>query len=384
MAPPFAKRVGDAQPSDIRRMSARCQQVGGINLSQGVCDQPAPDAVKAAAKQAIDEDRAIYTHLAGLAQLREAIARKMSLFNGITADPETEIVVTVGSAGALYCVAVALLEPGDEVVLFSPFYNYYTDTLRLFDVSCRFVDTSPPDWRYKSEELEAAFSPRTKMVIVNTPCNPSGKVFGEDELTEIARLAKRHNAWIVTDEVYEYITYGSPHLSIGRFPDAAGRTITLSGASKTYAVTGWRVGYAVGPAELIHRVGVVGDRVYICAPSALQYGVAAGMELPAAYYSEMATDYRRKRDLLVETLRSIGWTPHVPEGAFYLIADFGERYPDGTTAADRILEQVGVATVPAASFYRNPSLGRTQLRFCFAKKLSDLEEACARLRRLKT
>ncbi|MFH0982943.1 MAG: pyridoxal phosphate-dependent aminotransferase [Planctomycetota bacterium] len=382
MAISFAKRVGGARPSDIRRMSAICQEIGGINLSQGVCDQPAPDAVKTAAQRAIAEDHAIYTHLAGIKKLRTAIARKMAEFNGITADPDREIVVTVGSAAAFFCVAMVLLEPGDEVVLFSPFYNYYVDALRLFDVTCRFVDTRPPDWKYSSEELASAFSTRTKLVVVNTPCNPTGKVFAETELREIAGLARRWDTWILTDEVYEYITYGMPHVGMARLPEAAGRTVTLSGASKTYAVTGWRVGYAVGPAELIQRVGVVGDLIYICAPSAFQHGIAAGLELPQSYYTEMAAEYRRKRDLLVDTLRSIGWTPYVPDGAFYLMADFGDRYPDGVVAADRILEQVGVATVPAASFYRDPSQGRTQLRFCFAKQMHDLEAACERLRRL--
>ncbi|MCK4660806.1 MAG: aminotransferase class I/II-fold pyridoxal phosphate-dependent enzyme [Phycisphaerae bacterium] len=378
----FANRVGDAQPSDIRRMSAICQEQGGINLSQGVCDQPAPEPVKAAAKHAIDQDHAIYTHLAGIRELRVAIAGKMAKFNGITADPDREIVVATGSAGAFFCVAMVLLEPGDEVVLFSPFYNYYVDTLRLFGVTIRFVDTKPPDWQYSSGQLASVFTERTKLVLVNTPCNPTGKVFTEAELHEIAVLAKRFNAWIVADEVYEYITYGAKHVSIGRLPEAAGRTITLSGASKTYAVTGWRVGYAVGPAELIHRVGVVGDLIYICAPSALQYGVTAGLELPESYYTEMADEYRRKRDLLVDTLESIGWTAYVPEGAFYLMADFGDRYADGVAAADEILKRVGVAMVPAASFYRDPHQGKTQLRFCFAKQMNDLEAACQRLRRL--
>jgi aminotransferase len=275
------------------------------------------------------------------------------------------------------------LEPGDEVVVFSPFYNYYVDALRLFDVTLRFVDTRPPDWKYESAKLAAAFNERTRWVVVNTPCNPTGKVFSEAELREIAALARKWNAWIVTDEIYEYITYGVPHISIARLPDAAGRTVTLSGASKTYAVTGWRVGYAVGPADLIRRMGVVGDLIYICAPSALQHGVAAGMGLPKSYYVGMAADYQRKRDLLVDTLSEIGWRPFVPAGSFYLMADFGGRFEDGLSAANGILEQVGVATVPGSSFYRDPQDGRTQLRFCFAKKMPDLEEGCKRLRKLK-
>jgi aminotransferase len=381
--PPLADRVLDARQTALRRLSARCQEIGGINLSQGVCDLPAPEAVRQAARQAITDNKAMYTHLAGIHPLREAIARKMRAFNGIECDPATEIAVSVGSAGAFAAVAMSVLNPGDEVVTFSPFYTYYTDLLRLFGASVRFVHTHAPDWRYDSRQLAEAFSPRTRMVLINTPANPTGKVFQREELSEIARLARQHNTWIVTDEIYEYITYDVPHTSIAALPEAAGRTITLSGPSKTYAVTGWRVGYAVGPAEVIEKVLVVGDLLFICAPAPLQHGVLAGMNLPDAYYADMRADYRAKRDLLADTLRAIGFEPFVPQGAFYMMADFGAgRYPDALTAAERILEEVGVAAVPGSPFFAEPAEGATQLRFCFAKSMSDLEEACRRLRRL--
>jgi aminotransferase len=381
--PPLADRVRDARQTALRRLSARCQEIGGINLSQGVCDLPAPDEVKHAAQQAIADDRAMYTHVAGITDLRTAIARKLHEFNGIDCDPESEIAVTVGSAGAFACVAMTVLNPGDEVVTFSPYYTYYVDALKLMDVRVRFVPTRAPDWRYDPADLRAAFGPRTRMVLVNTPANPTGKVFTRDELDEIATLAQAHDCWIVTDEIYEYITFDAPHVSMATRPAAADRTITLSGPSKTYAVTGWRVGYAVGPAALIEKLLVTGDLFFICAPAPLQHGVCAGLNLPADYYTRMREDYRTKRDLLVDTLRHIGFTPYVPAGSFYLMADFGDnRFPNALAAAEAILERVGVATVPGAPFYADPSAGETQLRFCFAKSHADLQEACTRLRRL--
>ncbi len=383
MTPPFADRVKSVKQSDIRRYSAICAEMKGINLSQGVCDQAAPDVVKQAAKQAIDDDQAIYTNLRGTAGLRQAIAEKMRSFNGIECDPETEIAVNVGSAGAFACMALSTLNAGDECIVFSPFYSYHVNLLKLFGVTVKYVDLQPPDWSYSAEALAEAFTDRTRMVLINTPGNPSGKVFSEAELLAIADLANRHNAWIVTDEIYEYITYGKPHISIAKFPEARERTVTISGASKTYAVTGWRIGYAVGPAELIDRISVVNDLLYICAPAPLQHGVEAGLGLDSSYYKDMCADYLVKRDMLVETLRSIGFSPHIPDGSYYMLASFeAGRWADGSAATEAILEQVGVATVPGSAFYRNPDDGKYQLRFCYAKKMKDLEDACQRLRKL--
>ncbi len=385
MDKPIADRVKDIRQSDIRRFSAFCAAVGGVNLSQGVCDQPAPDAVKEAAKRAIDEDHAIYTNLRGIVELRRAIAGKMAQFNGIECDPETEVAVTVGSAGSFACAVLSTLNPGDECIVFSPFYSYHVNLLELVGVTVKYVDLKPPDWSYEASELEGAFNERTRMILVNTPTNPMGKVFSESELRHVAALAGRYNAWIATDEIYEYITYGQEHISIGRFPEARDRTLTISGASKTYAVTGWRVGYTVGPAEIIDRMAVVNDLLYICAPAPLQHGIVAGLALPDSYYTRMRADYLAKRDMLVDTLREIGFTPYVPEGSYYLLAAFEKgRWPDATAATEAILEQVGVATVPGSAFYRHPADGEDQLRFCFAKQVSDLEDACGRLRKLST
>ena len=383
--PQLAQRVQPLKPSDLRRYSALVQEMGGVNLSQGVCDQPAPDALKQAAKTAIDANHAIYTDLRGLASLRRAIAEKCERFNGFSVDPETDIVVTCGSAGAFVCVMMATLNPGDEVITFSPGYHYYAEMLGLIGVNVRYVNTHPPDWRYASDELAASFTDRTRMVLVNTPCNPSGKVFSESELREIAALAERHNTWILTDEIYEYITFGMPHVSIARLPGAEGRTITVSGPSKTYAVTGWRVGWAVGPAAVMQKVGIVNDIVNICAPAPMQHGVLAGLSLPDSYYRDMALDYRRRRDRLAETLTDIGFTPFRADGAFYILAEFPEgRFASAVDAAETILHKVGVAVVPAPPFYANPSDGARVLRICFAKSMPELEDGCRRLRQLKS
>ncbi|MFQ5413520.1 MAG: pyridoxal phosphate-dependent aminotransferase [Phycisphaerae bacterium] len=382
---PIADRVRTIRQSDIRRFSAICAAMNGVNLSQGVCDQPAPDAVKRGAKAAIDADHATYTNLRGIMALRSVIAEKMRAFNGVACDPEHEVAVTVGSAGAFACALLSTLNPGDECIVFSPFYSYHVNLLRLLGVTVRFVDLDPPDWSYSEAALADAFTERTRMILVNTPNNPTGKVYTEAELRGIASLAARHNAWIVTDEIYEYITYGAPHISVARLGDARARTITISGASKTYAVTGWRVGYAVGPAAIIDRIGVVNDLLYICAPAPLQHGIAAGMTLPASYYEQMRAEYLAKRELLVDTLRGIGFEPFVPAGSYYLLASFEPgRWPSATAATESILEQVGVATVPGSAFYREPADGEHQLRFCYAKQMPDLEDACRRLRGVTT
>jgi aminotransferase len=383
MEPRFADRVQELRQSDIRRFSALCAAVNGVNLSQGVCDQPAPDVVKSAAKEAIDADHAVYTHMRGIAELRGTIAEKMKTFNGIVADPETEIAVTVGTAAAFACTVLTLMNPGDEAVVFSPYYSYHVNLLRLLGNDVRFVDTHPPDWRYDLKALAGAFTDRTRIVLINTPANPSGKVFDEGELREIASLAREHNAWVVTDEIYEYITYGKPHVSVGKYAEFADRTVTISGASKTYAVTGWRVGYAIAPASVIDKIGVVSDHLTICAPSPLQHGIAAGMTLPDGYYEDMCKDYRVKRDMLADALRGCGFEPFVPDGSYYMLAGFERsRFRDATNATESILEQVGVATVPGSAFYRNPADGENQLRFCYAKKMGDLEDACERLGKL--
>jgi aminotransferase len=383
MAIDLAERASAIQQSDIRRFSILCAQVNGVNLGQGICDQPAPDALKDAAIRAIRSDQATYTHLRGIAELRQAVARKLKHFNKIDADPETEITITVGSAGAFACACLALLNPGDEVISFSPHYNYHTNMVRLLGNTVRFVDLVPPDWHFSPDQLRACVNDRTRFILVNTPSNPSGKIFTRQELEAIAGLCRRHDLIAVTDEIYEYFTYDLPHISLASLPEMTERTITITGASKTFAVTGHRIGYAAAPAPVIERMAVLHDILYICAPHPLQRGVVAALDLPDSYYADMCADFRAKRDLLADTLIRRNFKPFIPQGAYYMLAEFESgRFRNGTDAAEHILRTVGVACIPGDDFYIRPEDGRHQLRFCFAKQMPDLEEACRRLSRL--
>jgi aminotransferase len=383
---PFAERIGGLAQSDIRRMSIECARVKGINLGQGICDQPIDPLIKDAAIRAIREDRSIYTRLDGIDELRERIARKMRDYNGIACDPEGEVVVNVGSTGSFVTACLAFIDPGDEVILFSPFYGYHLHILKVCGAVIKFVTLRPPDWSYDPKELEAAFSPRTKFVLVNTPNNPCGKVFSRAEIEQIGRLCAKHDALCVTDEIYEYILYdGREHVSPGSLPGMADRTITISGFSKTYAMTGWRLGYTVARRHLAEPMAVLNDLVNVCAAAPLQYGVLAAFDLPRSYYDTMRADYQRKRDMTVAACREAGMTPYVPQGAYYLLADIRELgFADDREATQAILERGGVAVIPGSSFYLDPEDGRTQIRLCYAKKMPDLEEACRRIRALRT
>ncbi len=381
----FADRIGGLAQSDIRRMSIECAKVKGINLGQGICDQPIEPIIKEAAIQAIRDDRSIYTRLDGIDELRERIAKKMRDYNRIPCDPDGEVIVNVGSTGSFVTACLSFVNPGDEVILFSPFYGYHLHILKVCGAVVKFVTLKPPDWSYDRAALEAAFSERTKFILVNTPSNPCGKVFSRDELTHIAGLCKKHDALCVTDEIYEYILYdGREHVSPGSLPGMEDRTITISGFSKTYAMTGWRLGYTVARRRLAETMAVLNDLINVCAPSPLQYGVVAAFDLPPSYYEKMRADYQKKRDMTVEACREAGFTPYVPQGAYYMLADFREiGYKDDKEAARLILERGGVAVIPGSSFYLDPKDGRTQIRLCYAKKMKDLEEACRRIRAMK-
>jgi aminotransferase len=377
-----AARIEGLKQSDIRRMSLECARVGGINLGQGVCDQPIEAAIKEATIRAIRDDHSIYTRLDGIDPLRRRIAEKMRSFNGLSCSPDGEVVVTVGSTGAFVTACLAFIDPGDEVVIFSPFYSYHVNILKVCGASLRFVPLRPPDWTFDAKALQAAFSPRTKMMVLNTPSNPSGKVFSRRELQEIADLCVRNDTLCVTDEIYEYIVYeGREHLSIGTFPGMADRTITISGFSKTFAMTGWRLGYLVARKELAAKMALLNDLINICAPSPLQHGILAAFDLPASYYTRMRDDYAVKRDMLADACRAARMEPFVPQGSYYMLADVSKTGArDDREATVRLLEEAKVAVVPGSSFYPDPEEGKMQVRLCYAKKMPDLEEACRRLR----
>jgi aminotransferase len=380
----LSSRADYITQAEIRVMTIECEKVGGINLAQGVCDTEVPLPVRREAQAAVDKGINSYTRYDGLAELREAIARKMREYNGIIADPETEVTVSGGSTGAFYCACLALLDPGDEVIVFEPYYGYHVNTLEAVDAVPAYVTMRAPDWTFSREELERAVTPRTKGIMVNTPANPSGKVFTRTELEWIADFAERHDLFVFTDEIYEYFLFdGSRHVSPGSLPGMADRTITISGYSKTFSITGWRIGYSISNNRWAHMIGYMNDLVYVCAPAPLQCGVAAGInELDAGFYKSLTQEYARKRDRICGTLEKVGLHPCIPQGAYYVLADVS-RLPGGTSKekAMFLLANTGVASVPGSAFY-HASGGENLARFCFAKIDAELEEACERLERL--
>jgi len=367
--------------SEIRAMNVACAAVNGINMAQGVCDTDPPHPVVESAIDAIRDGQNIYTRLDGITPLREAIAQKLATFNNITANPEGEILVTSGATGAMYCTLQALLNPGDECLIFEPFYGYHILTLRSQRITPVTVPLDAPDWTLDLDRLRAAVTPRTRAIILNTPANPSGKVFTLPELELLAAFAIEHDLFVFTDEMYEYFLYeGARHLSIAALPGMAERTITISGFSKTFSVTGWRLGYLTSSTKWLPAIGNFHDLTYICAPAPLQHGAATGLlQLPASFYTDMALEYQAKRDLVCAALTRAGLTPSVPNGAYYILAD-ATAIP-GATAKQKarlLLADTGIASVAGSAFF-SAGRGENLLRFCYAKKDAELEEACRRL-----
>jgi aminotransferase len=372
-------------PSEIRIMSVECEKVRGVNLAQGICDTEVPLPVRRGAQDAIEAGHNAYVRLDGIGKLRTAIARKMQTYNRMQVDPEKEVLVASGSTGAFYAACMAILEAGDEVILFEPYYGYHYNTLRAIGAVPKFLRLQAPDWKFKREDLASLITPKTKAIVVNSPANPSGKVFTREELGWIAELTTQHDLFVFTDEIYEYFLYdGREHVSPATLPGMAERCITISGFSKTYSITGWRIGYAVCSARWLPALAYFHDLAYVCAPSPLQHGVTAGLEeLGADFYQSLSADYAKKRDLICGALNEIGLTPSVPQGAYYVLAD-ATSLP-GKNSKERamhLLHTAGVASVPGAAFYHDQT-GETMLRFCFAKEDRDLEEACSRLVKAK-
>jgi aminotransferase len=371
--------------SEIRAMSVLCENVGGINLAQGICDTDLPNPVAEGATEAIHNGHNIYTRLDGIAPLREAIANKLQRHNGLTVDPATQVLVTSGATGALYASLLALLNPGDTVLLFEPFYGYHVSTLISLRMKPVFVPLAAPDWTLDLDALRSAITPRTRAIILNTPSNPSGKVFTRAETEAIAALALEHDLFVLTDEIYEYFLYdGNQHLSLATLPGMADRTITISGLSKTFSITGWRIGYLAAAPQWIAAIGYFHDLTYVCAPAPLQHGAAAGLRqlTDATFYNQLSSEYQSKRDELCQALTDAGLPPSIPSGAYYVLAD-ATRVP-GATARDKaraLLQSTGVATVAGSAFFR-PGRGEHLLRLCFGKKPADLTRACLQLRAL--
>jgi len=361
-------------------MTLECTARGGINMSQGVCDTPVPEVARRAAQAAIDEGCNIYTRYDGLPELREAIARKLT-GNGVHVDGDGDVVVTSGSSAAFYGACLGTLDPGDEVVLFEPYYGYHLDTLLAVGARVNTVTLTPPSWSFTREALAAAVTPRTRAIVVSSPANPCGKVFTRAELELVASVASELDLLVFTDEIYEHFVYdGRRHVSAGSLPALRDRTITIGGFSKTFSITGWRIGFSAGPKSILARLGLINDLVYICAPAPLQRGVAVALsQLGDDYYRALGTEYLAKRDQVCGALSRGGLEPVVPQGAYYVLADTA-KVP-GKTSKERVmhvLETRGVASVPGSAFYRG-SEGDTLARFCFAKTTADLDEACRRL-----
>jgi aminotransferase len=370
--------------SEIRAMSAKCEEMGGINLAQGVCDTPVPAVVQEAAIQAIHDGHNIYTRMDGIARLRNAIAAKQQRDYSLTYDAETEVLVACGATAGLHAAAMALLNPGDDVLLFEPFYGYHVSTLKSMRVNPVLVPLAEPDWVLDTDALKKSVTPQTRAVILNTPSNPGGKVFTLAEIEAIAQVCQQHDLFLITDEIYEYFVYdGLRHISAATLPGMRERTVVISGFSKTFSVTGWRLGYVTADKKWMAAMSYFHDLTYVCAPSALQHGAAAGLEqLPPTFYTQLAADHQDKRTRMLSALTAAGLTPTKPAGAYYVLAD-ATRLPGKTSAekARHLLAVTGVASVAGSAFFR-PGRGENLLRFCFAKKDHDLDEACARLRKL--
>src|ERR1700733_962113 len=370
--------------SEIRAMTTECDRIGGINLAQGVCDTPVPAPVEAEAHAAIHAGYNIYTRLDGITRLRNAIATKQKRDYGLSYDPETEVLVACGATGGLHAAAMALLNPGDEVLLFEPFYGYHVATLKSMRVKPVPVPLAEPDWVLDSEALHAAVTPRTRAILLNTPANPSGKVFNRAEIEAIAAVCRDHDLFLFTDEIYEYFVYdGTEHICAATLEGMRERTIVMSGFSKTFSITGWRLGYVTADAKWMAAMAYFHDLTYVCAPSAFQHAAAAGLEqLPPEFYTQLARDHQSKRERILSALRDAGMEPSVPAGAYYVLAE--ATHMPGATSAEKardLLAKTGVASVAGSAFFR-PGRGEDLLRFCFAKRDEDLDDACARLRRL--
>jgi aspartate/methionine/tyrosine aminotransferase len=389
MEPRIAAKPQQFEESVIRLMTRLCVAADGINLAQGFPDFPAPQAIKDAACTAIQADINQYAITWGAPALRAAIAEKYSPAFGRALDPETEITVVCGATEAMLAAILAVVDPGDEVVVFEPFYENYGPDAVLSGARPRYVPLEPPaapgaPWRFDPDALAAAFGPRTRAIIVNTPHNPTGKVFTRTELEQVAALCQRWNAVAITDEIYEHLVYAGEHVRLATLPGMWERTITISGLSKTYSVTGWRIGYLIAPARLTVPIRRVHDFLTVGAAAPLQEAAAVALRLPPSYYAELLAGYAERRAVLCAGLEAAGFRVYPPAGAYYVmtdVADFGAT--DDVAFVRAMIERVGVAAVPGSSFYADPARGRTQVRFAFPKRRETLEAAVQRLAGLR-
>jgi aspartate/methionine/tyrosine aminotransferase len=370
----------------IREMTRLAQKHNAVNLSQGFPDFPAPEAIKNAACEAILADINQYAVTWGAKPLREAIASDFTRRWGVPVQPDTNITVCCGSTEAMIATMMAIVDPGDEVIVFEPFYENYGPDAILSGATPKFVRLHEPDWTFDADELAAAFSNKTRAIIINTPNNPTGKVFSRAELELIAGLCQKWGAIAVTDEIYDHILFdGAVHVPMASIDGMADRTVTINSVSKTFSVTGWRVGWTIGPPDITNAIRKVHDFLTVGAAAPLQAAAAVALSMPVSYYHDLAATYERRRDRLMQILQSAGFVCYEPRGAYYIMTDvsaFG--FPDDVAFARHLVSDIGVAAVPGSSFYRDPASGRTKLRFCFCKKDETLDAAETRLAALKS
>ena len=379
-----AGRTAHFTESVIREMTRLALQVGAVNLAQGFPDFPAPAELKAAARQAIDDDVNQYAITWGAKNFRDAIAAKYRATYGLDVDPEREITVVCGATEGMIASLLATVDPGDEVIVFEPFYENYAPDTELCGALRRLVTLYPPDWRYDPGELRGAFNSRTRGIILNSPNNPTGKIFTRAELEYIGGLCREHDARVYTDEIYEHILYrdDSPHVPMITLPGMRERAVLINSMSKTYSVTGWRVGWVIAAPALTESIRKVHDFLTVGAAAPLQQAGVTALALPPSYYAKLRREYQERRDLLLGGLGAAGFRCYVPDGAYYIMTDIsGFGAGDDTTFVRRMIAEAGVAGVPGSSFYSQPALGAHQVRFCFCKKPATLEEAGARLGR---
>ncbi|MBC7930791.1 MAG: aminotransferase class I/II-fold pyridoxal phosphate-dependent enzyme [Rubrivivax sp.] len=376
--------------SVIREMTREAMKHGAVNLSQGFPDFPAPEDIKRAAQEAIADDVNQYAITWGAKDFRDAIAEKSKWHLGLDVDPETEITVTCGSTEGMIAAMMATVDPGEEVVVFEPFYENYAPDAVLSGATPRYVSLRAPEWTFDREELRAAFGERTKAIILCNPNNPTGKVFTRDEMEFVASLCKQFDALCFTDEIYEHILYPRSgrtveHISMAQLEGMRERTVVVNSMSKTYSVTGWRVGYCIAPPRITAAVRKVHDFLTVGAAAPLQRAGAYALRLPPSYYEHLQRDYERRRDVLLPVLEDAGFKVFRPDGAYYMMTDisaFGFR--DDVEFTRFLVREIGVACVPGSSFYSRAELGSTQVRFCFCKKDETLDAAAERLQHLRS
>jgi aminotransferase len=371
--------------SVIREMTRLALRHNAVNLAQGFPDFPAPAALKRAAAEAIDADLNQYAVTWGAKPFRDAIAAKYRRTYAFEVDPETEITVCCGATEGMIATLLAVIDPGDEVVVFEPFYENYNPDTQLCGAVPRHVTLHPPDWAFDPDELRRAFSARTKAIILNTPNNPTGKVFTREELVFIGSLCQEFDALAITDEIYEHIVYeGAQHILTAALPDMRCRSVIVNSLSKTFSVTGWRVGWVIAPPDLTASIRKVHDFLTVGAAAPLQHAGAAALASPDEYYRQLASDYQARRDMIISMLEAAGFRCFIPEGAYYVMTDTKQLNLGNDVALVKyLIENAGVAAVPGSSFYRDPALGAGYIRFCFSKKYETLKEAERRLQSLK-